>query len=571
MDEIYMKIKKELGQKLENEEIKGLNLKAEVEQMTAQMTAQMKELKDQLATAKALTTTSDGGSRKGSSPGYKIGYDSSLIDGQDASEEFFFSHSYSPSTVRASSSVSNLDSTLMSCSDVENDEEDDDDADDADDADGQAGDGARFSLTQKSCPLVPTPSRRASVPPTNALPTLAEEEEEEEEEEEAGNTKQMEGRPVSNQEGGDDDMDSEHEDAPRTMMEIILQRQQSHSPEDDMEDPPADANETFETMAQKTLFHAVQSKFTVAQAQLQLEELVLKFDARLEQTVDVIAKVISRWWETERLTTGGSISGGWGQETVISNNNKKTNNERVHPKVAIEKRVESFFGPLLWRPFLNKDHANTDPRWLKNHNPMLVALYKYDVVDTEAVLEWWQALEEEEEEEPQGGVFGGGNNLRSLNSKFAEWLEDDDDDEDDSDSEDCCSDEDEDEDEEDDMEQDEDDVVESILDLAFPVSRDGHGRQGRANESHQDKESMATIPSDDGNDHGPAAAESKRINFCTNNNLYYSPDGRVARKKDHLPGSEEKNKEARKNEEDPEEVEEEFPTESIEGGPDFIV
>jgi hypothetical protein len=101
--------------------------------------------------------------------------------------------------------------------------------------------------------------------------------------------------------------------------------------------------------------------------------------------------------------------------------NKETG-EQASPKVAIEKRIESFFGPLLLQFVASlseqkmlletlgqQAQAEPEGRWLRNHNGILVALYKYDVLDGEAVLEWWRALEE-----PQG-VFGhGGNNLRSL-------------------------------------------------------------------------------------------------------------------------------------------------------------
>ncbi|KAI8349383.1 hypothetical protein B0O80DRAFT_460555 [Mortierella sp. GBAus27b] len=301
------------------------------------------------------------------------------------------------------------------------------------------------------------------------------------------------------------------------MMEIILQRQQSRTPEEDMEIPAADVNETFETMAQRTLCQAIRSKFTVAQAQLQLEELVLKFGACIEQVVDVMAKEVSSWWETERLATGGPTSGGWGPGTVVIENGM---NERVSPKVAIEKRMESFFGPLLLhfvtslseqRMLLQKleEHANEDARWLKNHNTVLVALYKYDVVEAEVVVEWWKTLEE-----PQR-VFGhGGNNLRSLNSKFVAWLEDDEDDsdtdEDDDDDDDdvgSCSEDDEDKDNDQDWMKQDEDVVESILDLVFPVSSKasaGNNKEGREDTQPQ-----------------------KRISFCTNK-MYYTQDGKVS-------------------------------------------
>ncbi|KAF9348125.1 hypothetical protein BGX26_000434 [Mortierella sp. AD094] len=551
MDQIYLNIRKDLNQKLETEEIKVLNLKAEMEQMAAEM----KKLKSQLATAKA--GASAGG--KGSSMGYKIGYDSNafslssgisnigglmlqhqanltLIGGQDDSEEFLHSHSYSSATVRTSPSSSTSPIfTAMSCSDNEDEDEDEDeDMDDEDQSDDEEG---TLLFTQSPRSSAPSTSRRASASSVSSLPTLVEEESEGEQSE-------------------DDDSDDEHENAPCTMMEIILQRQQARSPEDDMEDPPADANETFETMAQKALFQAIQSKFTVGQAHLQLEELVLKYDARLEQAVDVIAKEVSRWWEDERLATGGPISGGWGTENVVIS---KETGELANPKVSVEKRMKSFFGPLLLqfvaslaeqKMLLEKlgNYARADGRWLKNHNAVLVALYKFDVVEAEAVLEWWQALEE-----PQG-VFGhGGNNLRSLNSRFVAWLEDE---EDDSESEgddeedrsdvDSCSDSDdsdddseEDDSDDDEMEQDEDNVVEAILDMAYPSTGTkedaGMAKERISNRDQESKPSSRSSVGDDDNGGVAAGPTKRRISFCTNN-LYYNNDGRICRKKDPSVG-----------------------------------
>ncbi|KAG0012822.1 hypothetical protein BGZ80_011483 [Entomortierella chlamydospora] len=540
MDQIYSNIRKDLSQKLENEEIKVLNLKAEMEQMAAEM----KKLKNQLATAKARASA--GG--KGSSMGYKIGYDSSafslssgisnvgglmlhhanlaMISCQDDSEEFLLSHSYSSATIRTSPSLStNPGIAAMSCSD--NEDEGMDDEGQSDDEEGT------LLFTQNPKSSTPSSSRRASISSVSSLLTLVEEESEEQSE--------------------DDDSDDEHEDAPCTMMEIILQRQQARSPEDDMENPPADANETFETMAQNALFQAIQSKSTVGQAHLQLEELVLKYNARLEQAVDVIAKEVSRWWEDERLATGGPISGGWGTENVVIN---KETGELANPKVSVEKRMESFFGPLLLqfvaslaeqKMLLEKlgNYARVDSRWLKNHNAMLVALYKFDVVEAEAVLEWWKALEE-----PQG-VFGhGGNNLRSLNSRFVAWLEDEEDDsesesddEEDGSDNDSCSDSDdsdddseEDDSDDDEMEQD-DNVVDAILDMAYPPTstREDTGMAKESN-SNRDQESKSSPRSSGDDNAGMAAGPTKRrISFCTNN-LYYSYDGRICRKKDPSVG-----------------------------------
>ncbi|KAF9146367.1 hypothetical protein BG015_011624 [Linnemannia schmuckeri] len=594
VDQIYLSIRKDLNQRLESEEDKVLSLKADLEQMAAEM----KELKDQLASARTRSTpfstsasmSSLSGLNSRSVNGYRIGYDSSafslsrgistfggvlmphnssLIDGQDDSEEFMLSHSYSPSSRRASvSQPANMNSTLMSCSDDEVDD-DDEEMEEEDESDDESC-TVKGAFLFKQSPV----SRRGSLASSLSLRTLAEETIEEEEEEDDDDELDEEDEVDSDLEDRTADKDDiDGSDAPRTMMEIILQRQQSRSPEDDMEDPPADANETFDSMVQKSLLQAIHSRLTVAQAQLQIEELVLKYDAPPDKIVEAITRGMLRWWETERLATGGSASGGFGTDAIVIN---KETGEQATPKVAIEKRIESFFGPLLLQFVASIDEqkmlletlgqqaqAEPEGRWLKNHNGILVALYKYDVLDGEAVLEWWRALEE-----PQG-VFGhGGNNLRSLNSRFAAWLEDEDeesdsesegdednDTEEDSDSDSSCSEfESDSEDDDDDYVEgdeggdadrsadvkdamDQDAVVEAILDVAFPKTS-----SPTPSIAHKESESNSN------NKNNTTGNAKRRINFCTNNNLYYSQDGKVQQqparkaKNTNSDGSESKNR-----------------------------
>ncbi|KAF9952097.1 hypothetical protein BGZ72_006529 [Mortierella alpina] len=549
VDQIYLKIRTDLNQRLEAEEIKVLNLKAEMEQMASDM----KELKDRLVGTKSPSSSSTLG-KSSSSSGYRIGYDSNafalssgfsnigglmlypqtrcnvdLIDGQDDAEEFLFSHSYSATTARAAGSSSSSTPMIteskrsMSCS--EDDEDEDDDMMNEDNSDYEEGrdDTSALSKLTQRCrrPTAPPTSRRASVASATSLPTLVEEEDDDGEEMEE-----------SNHVASHSEDESEVDGAPRTMMEIIVERERSRTPEDDLEDQPADANESFESMAQKLLCQAIHSRFTVAQAHLQLEDIALKYEAQPSQAVDVIAKEVLRWWESERLCLGGPVTGGWGTELVVIN---QETGERVGPRVAVEKKVESFFGPLLLQFVASLPeqmlllerlalYAMADARWLRNHNAVLVALYKHDVLEAEAVLEWWQGLEE-----PQG-VFGhGGNNLRSLNAKFAAWLEDEeedsesegeDDDEDESDSDEESEvwsegEEDVDDDEDEDTgAMDQDEVVESMLEMAFPTE----ATSGKETTEDHDLSSAASRPLS-------SSTESKRrISFCTNT-MYYSPDG----------------------------------------------
>ncbi|KAG0257288.1 hypothetical protein BG011_004032 [Mortierella polycephala] len=579
IDEIYLKIKSDLNQRLENEELKNLNLTMEVEQMATEM----KDLKDQLATHKASTSASSTATRCSSVTGYRIGYDNSsfslsngisnieglmlhsqsltqstLIDGQDDSEEFLLSHSYSSSVVQSTRSASALSaptrtatSTFMSCS-----EDEDEDENMATDHSDDESDRDIKSLTFKLTQPCRSDSRGTSVSSAMPLPTLIEEEDAEEMEESDG-----EGEPYE-----------EHDDAPRTMMEMIIQRQMAYTPEDDMENPPADADETFETMAQSLLYQAIPSRFTVAQMHMQLEDLMSKYGARLDQAVDVLAKELSRWWEIERLAVGGPAAGGWGSDTVVIN---KQTGERANPKAAVEKRVETFFGPLFLqfvatsseqKLLLEKleQYAQKDASWLRNHNAVLVALYKYDVVETEAILEWWRGLE------APRGIFGhGGNNLRSLNSKFVAWLEDEEDDSDsedeedeededyesdsESDEEDDSGDDDDDDDDDDDYDDEEEEDRDYSNDDAAKleqvmvdrgedsVSSDSNSRPAStASSLPTSPTSPTSLSKQTAQGEGSNSTEEeingvvepkRRISFCTNNNMYYSQDGTVCSEK----------------------------------------
>jgi len=417
IDQIYLKIKQDLNQKLETEEIKNANLKADLEQITQDM----KELKDRTSpsgigsyfSSSLSSRPSLGGPGSGLS-GYKIGYDSSaycaslsggissvgihstnmvLINGQDDSEEFLSSHAYSPSTTRGRSLSSSNSSLLQTVKESESEDEDmisEDWGDEHEDA------------------VVTLPTNKGQ----SSLSTLMETDGEEESEDDHYDDS-------SDDEYSEDEADNE--DAPQTMMEILLQRQNSRSPEDDVQDQPADADETYESMAQKCLRHAVRSRFTAAQTHLQLDELIIKYDPRPEQTVSAISHELVRWWETERISTGGpaAIGGIFGSGQIVM----KETGEQVVPKVAVETRFQRFFAPLLLHYVAShaeqkalldalghevQTQGQQDAKLLRNHNGQLMALYKFDVVEAEAIVEWWQGLE------LPANIFDSGDNLRSL-------------------------------------------------------------------------------------------------------------------------------------------------------------
>ncbi|KAK3807439.1 MAG: hypothetical protein J3R72DRAFT_99713 [Linnemannia gamsii] len=518
IDQIYLKIKKELGSKLEAEEFKVANLRAELEQMTQDM----QELKEK-------------------STSYKIGYDSSAYslssglgglmlhhsnipdcDEDEEEEEKTFIEAKRSSRTKEDSSPSHgwhtqeerkvaAEGKLTNVNKAT-----------------EQGDESEKKVSFLATPI-DTPARTRS-----PLPIAAESNDEQEDDDEYEC----------------DDSDDDDGDAPCTMMELLIKKEQSQSSEDDTQDVAADADETFDSMAEKFLHQAICAKFTAARTILQLDDLLLKYDAIAENLVMVLTHELTKWWEKERVEAGGPATGGWGTEAVLMSET----GDRVSAKVAVETKFKSVYVPLLLNYVASHKEqmmlleklecqAKASDKSMRNHTAQLMALYKFDVLDADAILEWWRLLKE-----PQG-VFGHGNGLRSMSSKFAAWLEDEEDDSDD-DSEDDSEDDDSDE------ESDSEDEREEEFDEA--IDADGQGKivgldmlareelmsprnllQSLDDDLAQDdaeKGRMMVIGSDDGMDDQVSTSSSlerieecerkRRISFCTNN-VYIHQNGRV--------------------------------------------
>ncbi|KAG0370207.1 hypothetical protein BGZ54_007316 [Gamsiella multidivaricata] len=556
IDQIYLKIKKELNSKLETEENKVAELRAELEQMTTEM----EELK-----AKTQNTSS-----------YRIGYDSSnyslssalggglmlhpsnLLGGQDEEDKFFC-----PSSIHAGKSRTNKgSSTSPSVSppppppppptpsqheDRVNNKDMDQDSNTSSTTFQQdkeknlehgaveKEDDVEKKVTFLSEPL-DIPERIPSSLPTSITECTEAGEESEDDDDD---------------DGTDDD---DEEDAPCTMMEMLIKKEQSRSMEDEAQDPPADANETFDSMAHKFLYQALHAKFTPARMILQLDDLLLKYDASPEELVLVLAQESMKWWENERVEAGGPATGGWGTSTVLM----AEDGNHVSVKVAVETKFKAIYVPLLLNYVASHQEqtmllekmeitANSCDKWKRNHVAQMMALYKFDVLDAPAILEWWRLLKESE------GMFGHSQGLRSMSSKFVAWLEDEEEDDSDDDSDDD-SEEDEDEDEGSDSEDeiecdfdddnDNDDGQGKIVGLNFLAQEELMSPRDILQSLDEDlakaqakKEELLEIGSDDDGMDDQASTTSslerieecerkRRISFCTNN-VYIHQDGRV--------------------------------------------
>ncbi|KAG0211149.1 hypothetical protein BGX28_008459 [Mortierella sp. GBA30] len=525
IDQIYLKIKKALNSKLEAEEIKVANLKAELEQMSQEM----KELKE-----KSVSSTS-----------YRIGYDSSpyslssglgglmlhhsnLVDSQDDSDEFMFSSEYDRTSSSSSKTPTLLGSSLSSPPEpLDEDEEEGKDEivlpsvrwrTNVDEIVVEANNDSASEDKERER-LLSMPSN-VFAPEARAVAT------------------------TSADEDSDNDVDDDDEeyDAPRTMMEMLVKKQQSRTPEDDVLDLPADVDETFDSMAHKFLHQALCAKFTPARTILQLDDLLLKYDAHPENLVLVLAQEFMKWWENERSEAGGPATGGWGVGTVLMETG-----ERVSSKMAIETRFKAIYVPLLLNYVAShqeqmillekiEQNAKTNDKLMRNHVSQLMALYKFDVLEADAILEWWKLLKESEE------AVDHGDGLRNMSSKFVAWLEEEEDDSDDDDDE---SDEEDESDCEDEVDCEFDDDFGSggkIIGLDMLGSSHGGDLLKSLDEdlakAEAEKEELLVIGSDDENamDEGLSTTSSlerieecerkRRISFCTNN-VYINGDGQI--------------------------------------------
>ncbi|KAF9421065.1 hypothetical protein BGZ94_008937 [Podila epigama] len=559
IDQIYLKIKKGLNLKLEAEELKVAQLRAELEQMTIEM----QELR-----------------QKSQSSTYKIGYDSSpycLTGGLSGLGGLMLHHSNltdddalniagnseSRSSAKRDGVEERIASSFLDGDSCDKQAPDSDDEDDDEDSACFVNDRsfglcnrAVSSLDDESVHSIPQSSdghkvtfvspdaNVASFPP----PSQPSKSTSSKDEDDTKDVSVIEAVDEDADEDKDEDEkdDDDDDEAPRTMMEILMKKHRSQSPEDEVQDPPADANETFSSMAHKFLHQAQLAKFTPARTILQLDDLLLKYDALPEELVFVLAKEFMKWWETERIEAGGPISGGWGVKTVMTETG-----DLVSAKVAVETKFKAVFVPLLLHYVAtHKDqmvlleklesYASSNDKLMRNHTSQLMALYKFDVLDAEAILEWWKLLKE-----PQS-VFGQGDGIRSMSSKFVAWLEDEEESDEDSD---CDSDE---EDEEHEDDEDEDSEDERVADFDEDGEGDGQGKilglefltspsksLQMLDEDLERKEEMLVIGSDDGMDEASITSSlerieecerKRRISFCTNN-VYIQQNGNVLVKK----------------------------------------
>ncbi|KAG2220629.1 hypothetical protein INT45_014059, partial [Circinella minor] len=208
-------------------------------------------------------------------------------------------------------------------------------------------------------------------------------------------------------------------------------------------------DEKFEQLATSYLHQAIISKLTSARANLELDDLMLKYDPSPAVVLRMLATSFVIWVKNvvsndhdknavKALSTGVTegFLGFWKAilEKHVHDDDDQcqflNEAERILDKDEDDKKVE-------------EDDVDMDSKQalVDNFHRLLVMLYKYDIVDGEAITRWWHSIVGEEENEEQGKkndqiAF----RLRGVTKAFTQWLnedeESDDDDDDDDDDED---------------------------------------------------------------------------------------------------------------------------------------
>ncbi|KAG0264294.1 hypothetical protein DFQ27_001306 [Actinomortierella ambigua] len=312
--------------------------------------------------------------------------------------------------------------------------------------------------------------------------------------------------------------------------------------------------ESFELLAKSHLQQAIVAKLTTAMTILQLDDLAMKYDASAQELLTVLINEMAKWWELARLRAGGPAKGGWGPMMANPNGKGITNGVRE----SVERDFRQYFGPLLFHYISNhqdqllvlkrlEEHSSTSVALRENQPFQLMAMFKGDILDRDAILEWWHLLEEPKT------IFGHGQDIRSLTAKFIAFLEthlDDDDDDDDSEDE-YDSEDESDGNDSDDLEEEDEDEEDglparigskgSVRILGLEQLNHGKSNSGSSNTSRQltngntSQENVASSPemlvigSEDGEDDRSttsslerleARERERRISFCAHTTVF---------------------------------------------------
>ncbi|CAO3686018.1 unnamed protein product [Rhizopus stolonifer] len=169
----------------------------------------------------------------------------------------------------------------------------------------------------------------------------------------------------------------------------------------------------FEKLGDICVKQAILSKLSSARARLELDDLVIKYDAQDEVVSAVLGRAFIQWisgfFDFGGFTPGTFNSYMAEAEADIA---KFWVNFLQHYLETEENQV--LFLKSIELTVLEADKIQFPGLMTSNYERLMFTVYKHDIVTGDAVIEWWS---------------NSGSKVRGVTRKFAEWLDDDDEDE----------------------------------------------------------------------------------------------------------------------------------------------
>lgn len=218
---------------------------------------------------------------------------------------------------------------------------------------------------------------------------------------------------------------------PDALDRVDWSEDESNSREDDLDD-----EERFEAVASSFLQQALLSGLTSARVNLELDDMTIKYDPSPRTILRTLTTTFVTWMG-QRLQVNESEQARQVMVDVI---------QKVFIdfwKVVLQQHIRTEHDQLEFL-FVAEEHmlqgkVPNQERLAEQYQRLLLILYKYDIVDGDALLTWWRGSASDAELS---------HSIRETAQKFITWMEQDEADMDDDDS---------DEDDEDDEEEDDDD------------------------------------------------------------------------------------------------------------------
>ncbi|KAI7877964.1 hypothetical protein K492DRAFT_171294 [Lichtheimia hyalospora FSU 10163] len=178
-------------------------------------------------------------------------------------------------------------------------------------------------------------------------------------------------------------------------------------------------NERFESLAGSYLHQAIISKLTSARANLELDDLMLKYDPSPAVVLRTLATSFVAWiGNVVNNDTNESIAKLWALGV--------TDGFLAFWKAILQKHVHDEADQTQFlneaELLLNRQNAAASSLLVNNYHRLLIMLYKYDIVDGDAISAWWHSMTSSEDV---------AHRLRGVTRSFTEWLDEDDEEEDD--------------------------------------------------------------------------------------------------------------------------------------------